>query len=236
MKKLIPKIAITIASLLLMPAAQACITCNQKTRDAILNTHFYVNVFSIIAPFILLGALVALLSILATHRYKRLSRLENDKSTHSFIPLTTASTILGIGMGGFADGIVLHQILQWHEMLSNRLPPVTLEAKTVNMFWDGIFHLFTFLVTLTGIIMLWRVLHQKAINRSGWLLTGGMLLGWAMFNILEGLANHHILKLHNVREITSSVSVWNWGFLIFSVLLGAMGAIFIRKGRAEANR
>jgi uncharacterized membrane protein len=27
--------------------------------------------------------------------------------------------LLGIGLGGFFDGIVLHQILQWHHMLSD---------------------------------------------------------------------------------------------------------------------
>ncbi len=27
--------------------------------------------------------------------------------------------LLGIGLGGFVDGIVLHQILQWHHMLTD---------------------------------------------------------------------------------------------------------------------
>ena len=27
--------------------------------------------------------------------------------------------ILGVGLGGFVDGIVLHQVLQWHHMLSS---------------------------------------------------------------------------------------------------------------------
>jgi uncharacterized membrane protein len=26
--------------------------------------------------------------------------------------------IMGLGLGGFIDGIVLHQILQWHHMLT----------------------------------------------------------------------------------------------------------------------
>ena len=30
----------------------------------------------------------------------------------------TAGIVLGIGLGGFFDGIVLHQILQWHHMLT----------------------------------------------------------------------------------------------------------------------
>ena len=61
-----------------------------------------------------------------------------------------AGIALGIGLGGFVDGILLHQILQWHNMGSAVLPPVTMEAMRRNMAWDGLFHLAVWLVTLTG--------------------------------------------------------------------------------------
>jgi uncharacterized membrane protein len=35
---------------------------------------------------------------------------------------------IGVGMGGFVDGIVRHQLAQWHHMLSNVVPPHTLET------------------------------------------------------------------------------------------------------------
>jgi uncharacterized membrane protein len=34
--------------------------------------------------------------------------------------------LLGSGLGGFIDGILLHQILQWHNMLSSVRPPIDL--------------------------------------------------------------------------------------------------------------
>lgn len=34
-------------------------------------------------------------------------------------PLIIAGIVLGLGQGGFFDGIVLHQILQWHHMFTN---------------------------------------------------------------------------------------------------------------------
>ncbi len=52
---------------------------------------------------------------------------------------TMAGMLIGIGMGGFVDGIVLHQIAQWHNMLSNVVPPHTMDAMRVNMTWDGLF-------------------------------------------------------------------------------------------------
>lgn len=69
-------------------------------------------------------------------------------------PVIAACTLLGFGMGGFLDGILLHQILQWHQMISNILPPVDVVSKSVNMFWDGIFHAFTWIMTGIGAVML----------------------------------------------------------------------------------
>ncbi|WP_267594617.1 DUF2243 domain-containing protein [Carbonactinospora thermoautotrophica] len=46
--------------------------------------------------------------------------------------VTTRSSVLGLligfGLGGFVDGILLDQILQWHHMLSSTraYPPTTL--------------------------------------------------------------------------------------------------------------
>ena len=55
-------------------------------------------------------------------------------------PLIAAGILMGAGMGGFVDGILLHQILQWHNMLSGKMPPNNLVDAKVNMYWDGIFH------------------------------------------------------------------------------------------------
>ena len=64
--------------------------------------------------------------------------------------------LLGIGLGGFVDGIVLHQILQWHNMLPNVFPPHTMDNMRVNMVWDGLFHMFVWVVTVVGMFILWN--------------------------------------------------------------------------------
>jgi uncharacterized membrane protein len=146
-------------------------------------------------------------------------------------PLTAAVTLIGVGMGGFVDGIVLHQILQWHNMLSAKLPPDTLLNSKTNMFWDGMFHAFVWIVTMTGIIMLWQAAKDRAVNLSNSLLAGGLLFGWGLFNVVEGIIDHQLLVLHNVREVSSNPTAWNLGFLGISVVMLVVGWMMIKKGR-----
>jgi uncharacterized membrane protein len=55
-------------------------------------------------------------------------------------------------LGGFVDGIALHQIAQWHNMLSNIVPPDTMDTMRLNMTWDGLFHALTWVITMIGIL------------------------------------------------------------------------------------
>ena len=61
-------------------------------------------------------------------------------SAHPVRRAVAAGMLLGIGMGGFVDGILFHQILQLHNMLSNRVLRDSLVHEQINMFWDGLFH------------------------------------------------------------------------------------------------
>jgi uncharacterized membrane protein len=87
-------------------------------------------------------------------------------------PLTAAGTALGIGMGGFVDGIVLHQLLQVHNMLSAKyptrgIPPEQLVINLqINMFWDGLFHVLTWVMTAVGLALLWHAVRQRHVPLS----------------------------------------------------------------------
>lgn len=159
--------------------------------------------------------------------------MENSSKALRTGPLVTASTLLGLGMGGFIDGILLHQILQWHQMISNVIPPVDLMTKNINMFWDGIFHVFTWMFTLIGIILLWRLFFRPEVVKSTIILTGGLIFGWGLFNLADSIANHYVFKLHNVRETVQNIWAWNLGFLIFAILLIIIGLTIIQKGRKK---
>lgn len=215
--------------LLFRSFAWACPFCNAQTRQAIYNSQFYPNLALMLSAFVAVAIIVAVLSALAARRHRATIAKPSGQPVLNPVPLVTTAMVLGIGAGGFVDGIVLHQILQWHEMLSAKIPPTDYVGKTVNMFWDGIFHAFTLLVTLVGIVMLWKVLQRKNTNRSGNLLSGGMLMGWGLFNLVEGVIDHQLLKLHNVKEVSANRELWNYGFLGLSVLLLLVGYRLARK-------
>jgi uncharacterized membrane protein len=125
--------------------------------------------------------------------------------------LWTAGTVLGVGLGGFVDGIVLHQILQWHNMGSAVLPPVTLQAMHTNMIWDGLFHAATWAVTFLGVWMLWA--EGQSAAETPRVLCGQLILGWGVFNLVEGIIDHHLLNIHHVRDLPVHVPLYDWAFL-----------------------
>src|SRR5215210_2502641 len=127
-------------------------------------------------------------------------------------PLIAAGTLLGIGMGGFIDGILFHQLLQTHSMLSAVRPRTTIVNIEINMFWDGLFHLFTWFMTALGLALLWRAGQQETVPWSTRLFVGSLALGWGILNVVEGLIDHHILQIHHVVE-QAGLSVWDYTFL-----------------------
>ncbi|MBA3535819.1 MAG: DUF2243 domain-containing protein [Tatlockia sp.] len=146
-------------------------------------------------------------------------------------PLIAAGLLLGLGLGGFFDGIVFHQILQVHNMLSNIYFPNTLAKAEINMFWDGIFHAFTWLLTLAGIFMLWKAMNEKMNNESWHYFTGLLLIGWGIFNLVEGVIDHLILQVHHVIQRASSTGQFYSDiiFLLSGILLCGIGIWLCKK-------
>ena len=149
-------------------------------------------------------------------------------------PLISAGLLLGVGLGGFVDGIVFHQILQVHNMLSAKRPPTSVVNLEVNMVWDGLFHAFTWIVTAIGLYLLFRAGRRAEVPWSGKTLFGSMWAGWGLFNLVEGIVDHHLLHVHHVYERAGGVSVWDWLFLASGVVFIAIGWMLIRAGRADS--
>ena len=142
-------------------------------------------------------------------------------------PLQAGLTI-GIGMGGFVDGILFHQILQIHSMLSARIPNTDIVGAKVNMVWDGVFHAAVWMVTAVGITMLRRAGGRQDVRWSGSAFAGSLLMGWGLFNLVEGILDHHVLQLHHVYE-PWGLSVWDYAFLGWGAVMMLAGLILVRR-------
>ena len=141
--------------------------------------------------------------------------------------------LLGIGLGGFLDGIVLHQVLQWHHLLSAHVPADTVDGLRVNTLADGAFHAATWVFTVAGVLLLYREIRGGAAVRWG-ALFGGLLTGWGGFNVLEGLVDHHLLGLHHVRPGPDEL-LYDLAFLAWGAVMLVAGIALVRRAGRDAS-
>lgn len=148
----------------------------------------------------------------------------------------SAGILFGLGLGGFFDGIVLHQVLQWHHMLTSAgYPADSVPNLEVNTLWDGLFHASTYVFVLLGLVILWRKAHRMHVQWSGKLFVGTMLMGFGIFNLVEGVIDHHILGIHHVNE-TVPRDQWMWwdlGFLLWGAAMLVGGWVLLKKGQQK---
>ncbi len=150
-------------------------------------------------------------------------------------PLISAGVFLGIGLGGFLDGILLHQILQVHNMLSNRFPPDNLVNAKINMTWDGYFHAAVWVMTAVGLYLLFKAGQRRDVPWSGKILLGSLIAGWGLFNLVEGIIDHQILGIHHVMEYAPNKLPYDLAFLgIGGVLFLLIGGAIIRSGANDS--
>jgi uncharacterized membrane protein len=161
------------------------------------------------------------------------------------LPPSKASGLLyGLGLGGFVDGIVLHQILQWHHMVSHvdAYPMTTVAGLEVNTLADGFFHLATWVLVLAASITTLVAWRQGRLAPNWSFHFGLVLTGWGVFNVVEGIVDHHLLGVHHVRDDLGGPLGWDIAFLVFGVLLIVGGWLLHQRGlrtleqRAESRR
>ena len=136
--------------------------------------------------------------------------------------------LLGVGLGGLIDGVVLHQILQWHHLLTatGEHPATTVAGLEANTLADGLFHLVTLVVVVVAVSMLWR--RARGGATATWRTVLGLVLaGWGAFNLVEGLVDHQFLGIHHVREGEDAFA-YDMAFLAFGAALVLIGLVLAR--------
>jgi uncharacterized membrane protein len=131
--------------------------------------------------------------------------------------------VIGVAVAGFFDGVVLHQILQWHHMIcvEAHCAFVTVDSLKQATFRDGLFHAVMWLTLLCGLYLASSALRSGLpfVESRFW---GSLMLGAGVFNVVEGVVDHHILQIHHVR-FGPTQTIMDVGFLIVSALLALAG-------------
>lgn len=148
--------------------------------------------------------------------------------------LIAAGVTMGLGQSGFFDGIVFHQLLQWHHMFSSIRSDMTVAGLELNTLGDGLFHVFDWVMVSIGTVLLWQAAKQSA-ELSTKTFVGALLLGGGLFNVIEGIIDHHILGIHHVKPGANEL-VYDLSFLAVGAIVTAVGWSMMQLGIRKDQR
>ncbi|MBT2680819.1 DUF2243 domain-containing protein [Bacillus sp. ISL-35] len=135
--------------------------------------------------------------------------------------LFIAGLILGLGLLGAIDGIVFHQLLQWHHMVLS--DNIQLEIVT-----DGLFTALFSATLIWGGVKIFQDARKKELGTSWRIFLGGIYIGGGAFNIVEGIVDHHILQVHRVKPMAENPLMYDLAFLAIGALLVVIGFMIKR--------
>jgi len=142
---------------------------------------------------------------------------------------SVAAFILGVALSGFFDGILLHQILQWHHLLS-LVPGRAFQDIQAQIYADGLFHILMYVLAGIGLVQLWRGRHELAHAGSGRLIAGSALLGFGAWNILDVGFFHWILGIHRVRVNVENPLAYDVAWIAILGLAVCVTGLVVRRG------
>lgn len=138
----------------------------------------------------------------------------------------TAGLLLGVGFAGFVDEVVFHQLLHWHHLYDRS----TASAALVS---DGLLHVGSWVATVVGLVLLVVVQRRAAI--VGRRVAAGALVGAGAFQVYDGLVQHKVLRLHQVRYGVDPLPydlAWN----LVGLALLAGGLVLLRRTPVARSR
>lgn len=146
---------------------------------------------------------------------------------------TRWGAVLGFALGGFFDGILLHQILQWHHLLS--LVPGMADVR-LQVLWDGYFHALMYVIAAVALFGLWRA-HKSGQEGWGQPLFGVVLVGFGLWHIVDSVASHWVLGIHRIKLDSPNPLIWDLIWLTaFGIVPLVIGVLMLRGFRPRASK
>jgi uncharacterized membrane protein len=151
--------------------------------------------------------------------------------------LAWSGYVLGIALGGFFDGILLHQVLQWHHLLS-LVPGQSLRSVEAQILADGLFHVLMYAIALVGLWLLWGARTAFAKDGAARRLLAATVFGFAIWNVIDVVGFHWIAHIHRIRvDVPPEQRLgWDLGWLaLFGAVPLAIAALIARRHGASGG-
>lgn len=132
-----------------------------------------------------------------------------------------AAGLLGFALGGFADGILFHQILQWHHLLST--VDGVFGDLGMQVLADGVFHIVMYVLLALGLLLLWRARGSFLADAADRLFFAALLVGFGFWHIVDGVVSHWLLGIHHIRMASDNVLFWDVVVFAFGLVATALG-------------
>jgi len=137
--------------------------------------------------------------------------------------------LLGFGASGFFDGILLHQVLQWHHLLS-ALPRSGAGDLRFQVMADGWFHAVMYLIALAGSWLLLRARPELGAAGAVRRLFSGFWIGLGVWHVLDAVLSHWMTGIHRIRMDSPHPLAWDLAWVIVFGVLPLLAGWRMRRG------
>ncbi|WP_149083579.1 MULTISPECIES: DUF2243 domain-containing protein [Microbacterium] len=137
--------------------------------------------------------------------------------------LLLSGFLFGCGIAAsMIDLFVFHLVLHWHHFYD-------LSTSEIALVSDGFFHAFGWFITILGAFLLADVRRREPVRWTRW--AGAVIAGVGFFQLFDGVADHKLLRIHQIRygvELLLYDTVW----IVSAIVLLAIGSLLVWRTRS----
>jgi len=148
-----------------------------------------------------------------------------NEPVHRAEPRRSAAVwaLIGAAVMAAVDEIVFHQLLGWHHFYDR-------STGSVGLLSDGLLHSAELLALVAGVFLHADLRRRRALAPAH--ARAGFLMGAGGFQLFDGIVDHKLLRVHQVRYGVD-VTPYDWAWNLAGLALLVAGLVLaVRAGRA----